>query len=92
MALARGLISRPAVLFADEPTGNLDTTTSDEMLRLLRRSVDEYGQTIVMVTHEAHAAATADRVVFLRDGEIVGDRGHLEPDEVYDVVKELEQS
>jgi putative ABC transport system ATP-binding protein len=92
VALARGLISRPAVLFADEPTGNLDTTTSDEMLRLLRRSVDEYGQTIVMVTHEAHAAATADRVVFLRDGEIVGDRGHLEADEVYDVVKELEQS
>jgi putative ABC transport system ATP-binding protein len=92
VALARGLISRPAVLFADEPTGNLDSTTSEEMLRLLRRSVDEYGQTIVMVTHEAHAAATADRVLFLRDGEIVEDHGHLDADEVYDVVKGLEQA
>ena len=92
VALARGLIARPAVLFADEPTGNLDSTTSEEMLRLLRRSVDEYGQTIVMVTHEAHAAATADRVVFLRDGEIVEDLGRLEPDAVYDVVKALEQA
>ncbi len=92
VALARGLIARPAVLFADEPTGNLDTTTSDEMLKLLRGSVDEYGQTIVMVTHEAHAAAAADRVLFLRDGEIVEDHGHLEPDQVYDVVKGLEQA
>ena len=90
MALARGLISRPAVLFADEPTGNLDSTTSDEMLRLLRRSVDEYGQTIVMVTHDAHAATVADRVVFLRDGQIVEDHGHLEADDIYDVVKSLE--
>jgi putative ABC transport system ATP-binding protein len=92
VALARGLIARPAVLFADEPTGNLDSSTSDEMLRLLRRSVDEYGQTIVMVTHDAHAAATADRVLFLRDGEIVADRGHLEADAIYDVVKSLEQA
>ncbi len=92
VALARGLISRPAVLFADEPTGNLDSSTSDEMLRLLRRSVDEYGQTIVMVTHDAHAAAAADRVLFLRDGEIVGDHGHLEADEIYDVVEDLEQA
>jgi putative ABC transport system ATP-binding protein len=90
VALARGLISRPAVLFADEPTGNLDSSTSEEMLRLLRRSVDEYGQTIVMVTHEAHAAATADRVVFLRDGQVVLEHGHLDPDEIYDVVKSLE--
>jgi putative ABC transport system ATP-binding protein len=90
VALARGLISRPAVLFADEPTGNLDSSTSDEMLRLLRRSVDEYGQTIVMVTHDGRAAAFADRVLFLRDGEIVEDHGHLEADAVYDVVKELE--
>jgi len=92
VALARGLISRPAVLFADEPTGNLDSLTSEEMLRLLRRSVDEYGQTIVMVTHDGRAAATADRVVFLLDGEIVEDHGHLEADEVYDVVKGLEQA
>jgi putative ABC transport system ATP-binding protein len=60
------------------------------MLRLLRRSVDEYGQTIVMVTHDGRAAAFADRVLFLRDGEIVEDHGHLEADAVYDVVKELE--
>jgi putative ABC transport system ATP-binding protein len=90
VALARGLISRPAVLFADEPTGNLDSSTSGEMLRLLRRSVDEYGQTIVMVTHDGHAAAAADRVIFLRDGQIVEEHGHLEADDVYDVVKSLE--
>jgi putative ABC transport system ATP-binding protein len=90
VALARGLIARPAVLFADEPTGNLDSSTSAEMLELLRRSVDEYGQTIVMVTHDGRAAATADRVLFLRDGVIVDDRGHLEADEIYDVVKSLE--
>ena len=92
VALARGLISRPAVLFADEPTGNLDSSTSEEMLKLLRRSVDEYGQTIVMVTHDGRAAAMADRVVFLLDGEIVEDHGHLDPDQVYDVVKSLEQT
>ena len=90
VALARGLISRPAVLFADEPTGNLDSATSEEMLRLLRRSVDEFGQTIVMVTHDGRAATFADRVLFLRDGEIVEDHGHLEADAVYDVVKSLE--
>jgi putative ABC transport system ATP-binding protein len=90
VALARGLISRPAVLFADEPTGNLDSHTSAEMLQLLRRSVDEYGQTIVMVTHDARAASIADRVVFLRDGQIVQDSGHLSPDEIYDVIGHLE--
>nr|WP_246496326.1 ABC transporter ATP-binding protein [Miltoncostaea marina] len=90
VALARGLISRPAVLFADEPTGNLDSATSEEMLRLLRHSVDEYGQTIVMVTHDGRAAAFADRVLFLRDGLIVQDHGHLEADAIYDVVKSLE--
>lgn len=92
VALARGLISRPAVLFADEPTGNLDSSTSGEMLRLLRRSVDEYGQTIVMVTHDGRAAAFADRVLFLRDGLIVEDHGHLDADEIYDVVKSLESA
>jgi putative ABC transport system ATP-binding protein len=90
VALARGLISRPAVLFADEPTGNLDSRTSGEMLQLLRRSVDEYGQTIVMVTHDGRAAAFADRVLFLRDGEIVQDHGHLEPEAIYEVVASLE--
>jgi putative ABC transport system ATP-binding protein len=90
VALARGLISRPAVLFADEPTGNLDSATSGQMLELLRRSADEFGQTIVMVTHDGRAAAFADRVLFLNDGLIVQDHGHLEADEIYDVVKSLE--
>jgi len=90
VALARGLITHPAVLFADEPTGNLDSATSGQMLDLLRRSVDEFGQTIVMVTHDGRAAAHADRVVFLSDGQIVKDLGHLEADEIYDVVKSLE--
>jgi putative ABC transport system ATP-binding protein len=90
VALARGLISRPAVLFADEPTGNLDSATSGQMLELLRQSADEYHQTIVMVTHDARAASIADRVLFLSDGHIVGDHGHLDPDEIYDVVKSLE--
>ena len=90
VALARGLITHPAVLFADEPTGNLDSATSGQMLDLLRRSVDEFGQTIVMVTHDGRAAAHADRVLFLSDGRIVQDHGHLEADEIYDVVKSLE--
>jgi putative ABC transport system ATP-binding protein len=71
VALARALVSRPSVLFADEPTGNLDSTTSDEVLSLLRASVDELGQTTVMVTHDPHAAALADRILFLADGRIV---------------------
>jgi putative ABC transport system ATP-binding protein len=90
VALARGLIARPAVLFADEPTGNLDSATSGQMLELLRRSADEFHQTIVMVTHDGRAASVADRVVFLTDGQIVQDHGHLEADEIYDVVKSLE--
>jgi putative ABC transport system ATP-binding protein len=71
VAIARALVSRPSVVFADEPTGNLDSTTSGEILTLMRSSVDEYGQTTVMVTHDAHAAAMADRVLFLADGQIV---------------------
>jgi putative ABC transport system ATP-binding protein len=71
VAIARALVSRPSVVFADEPTGNLDSTTSGEILTLMRSSVDEYGQTTVMVTHDAHAAAMADRVLFLADGLIV---------------------
>jgi putative ABC transport system ATP-binding protein len=66
-------VSKPAVLFADEPTGNLDSATSKELLRVLRRSVDELGQTIVMVTHDASAAAMADRILFIADGRIVKD-------------------
>jgi len=71
VACARALAARPDVVFADEPTGNLDSRSGDEVLGLLRRSVDEFGQTLVLVTHDPHAAAYADRVVFLADGELV---------------------
>jgi putative ABC transport system ATP-binding protein len=71
VAIARALVSRPTVVFADEPTGNLDSATSGEILDLMRHSVDEYGQTTVMVTHDARAAAMADRILFLADGRIV---------------------
>jgi putative ABC transport system ATP-binding protein len=71
VAIARALISRPTILFADEPTGNLDSKTGGEILQLLRGSTDAYGQTIVMVTHDARAAAIADRILFLADGLIV---------------------
>jgi putative ABC transport system ATP-binding protein len=73
VAVARALISKPAVVFADEPTGNLDSKASEEVLKLLRHSVDELGQTVIMVTHEAHAAAFADRLVVLRDGRVAHD-------------------
>jgi putative ABC transport system ATP-binding protein len=72
VACARALVSRPAIIFADEPTGNLDSRASAEILSFLRRSVDEFGQSVVMVTHEPSAAAYADRVLFLADGQIVG--------------------
>jgi putative ABC transport system ATP-binding protein len=71
VACARALVSRPEIVFADEPTGNLDSTSGAEVLGFLRRSVDEFGQTIVMVTHDANAAAHTDRVVFLADGKVV---------------------
>ena len=73
VAVARALVTRPAVVFADEPTGNLDSKASAEVLGLLRRSVDELGQTVVMVTHDASAAAVADRILVLADGRIVHD-------------------
>jgi putative ABC transport system ATP-binding protein len=88
VAVARALVSRPTVMFADEPTGNLDSTTSGEILGLLRRSVDELGQTTVMVTHDAHAAAIADRVLFLADGDIVRDLG---PSSAHTILETLEQ-
>ena len=90
VAIARALIARPAVIFADEPTGNLDSSASQEVLRLLRRAVDELGQTIVMVTHDATAAAVADRVLFLDDGRIVRDEGHLSADQILDTLKVLQ--
>lgn len=70
VAVARALVSRPAVIFADEPTGNLDSRTGAEVLGLLRAAVDEFGQTVVMVTHDANAAAEADRTVILSDGRV----------------------
>jgi putative ABC transport system ATP-binding protein len=87
VAVARALISKPAVVFADEPTGNLDSVASAEVLKLLRQSVDELGQTVVMVTHEASAAAVADRVVVLADGKIVHDGAAGTPDEVHDLLR-----
>ena len=87
VSIARALLSRPTILFADEPTGNLDSSMSDEILALLRESVDSYGQTTLMVTHDPDAAQTADRVVFLADGAIVADRGALT---THDVLAELE--
>ena len=73
VAVARALVSEPTILFADEPTGNLDSTTSAEILDLLREAVDAYGQTTLMVTHDPRAAAAADRVVFIADGRLVRD-------------------
>jgi putative ABC transport system ATP-binding protein len=71
VACARALVSKPSIVFADEPTGNLDSTSGAEVLSFLRRSVDEFGQTVVMVTHDAVAASYCDRVVFLADGRVV---------------------
>ena len=82
VALARALVTRPTVVFADEPTGNLDSTTSREILELLRDSVSRYGQTMVMVTHDPTAAAIADRIVFLADGHIVQELGRSSAHEV----------
>ncbi len=73
VAVARALAAQPAIVFADEPTGNLDSKSSAEVMQLLRRSVDEFGQTIVMVTHDANAAQVADRLITLSDGRIVAD-------------------
>jgi putative ABC transport system ATP-binding protein len=88
VAVARALVSRPSVMFADEPTGNLDSTTSGEILALMRESVDALGQTTVMVTHDAHAAAIADRVLFLADGDIVRDLG---PSSAHEILATLEE-
>jgi putative ABC transport system ATP-binding protein len=82
VAIARALLSRPTILFADEPTGNLDSHTSGEILELMRRSVDEYGQTTVMVTHDARAATIADRILLLADGEIARTLGRSSQSEV----------
>ena len=88
VAVARALIGSPTILFADEPTGNLDSRTGEEILRLIRDSVDSYGQTTLMVTHDPSAAATADRVLFLADGLIVSD---LDRPSRADVIAGLEE-
>lgn len=89
VAIARALVSKPTVMFADEPTGNLDSRTSGEILELLRDSVESYGQTTVMVTHDARAAAIADRILFLGDGLIVRELGRTDPDQVLAAMSEL---
>ena len=89
VAVARALVTRPAVVFADEPTGNLDSVASQEILQLLRRAVDELGQTIVMVTHDPRAAAIADRILFLADGRIVDDLQGMTVDQILDHLKAL---
>jgi putative ABC transport system ATP-binding protein len=91
VACARALLPKPDVIFADEPTGNLDSRSGAEILRFLRRSVDEFNQTIVMVTHDAAAAAYADRVVFLQDGKLVHDLVEPGADEVLDTMKTLSE-
>ncbi|HEY1444152.1 MAG TPA: ABC transporter ATP-binding protein [Acidimicrobiales bacterium] len=88
-ACARALINRPDLIFADEPTGNLDSNSSNEMLGFLRRSVDEFGQSIVMVTHDPHGAAFSDRVVFLADGQIVDELADPTADSVLERVRTL---
>ena len=90
VACARAMASRPEIIFGDEPTGNLDSRAGGEVLAFLRRSVDDLGQTMVMVTHDANAAAFADRVIFLADGEVVDDMPNPTADKVFERLKRLE--
>jgi putative ABC transport system ATP-binding protein len=89
VAVARALISKPAVVFADEPTGNLYSTSSGEVLHLLRRAADEFGQTVVMVTHDPDAASYADRLLILRDGQVVHDCDAGSADQVIELMKSV---
>jgi putative ABC transport system ATP-binding protein len=89
VAVARALVSRPAVVFADEPTGNLDSVASEEILLTLRQAVDDFGQTVVMVTHDAHAASFADRIVVLRDGQVVHDGPCGSEEGILELMKEV---
>ena len=90
VAVARALVTRPAVVFGDEPTGNLDSKTSAEVMGLLRHAVDEFGQTVAVVTHDPRAASYADRIIFLQDGKIVRDEPRMTSDAILDVMKGLE--
>jgi len=92
VAIARALVSQPEVVFADEPTGNLDSKTGTEILELLRHSVADMGQTIVMVTHEARAAAIADRVLYLADGDIVRELAGASQHEIGEAMEEIAAS
>ena len=89
VAIARAMLARPTVMFADEPTGNLDSRSSGEILELLRRAADDYGQTTVMVTHDATAATIADRIVFLADGRIVRTEGPSTQSQVLEALAEV---
>ncbi len=90
VAVARALLTRPAIIFGDEPTGNLDSKTSAEVMALLRHAVDEFRQTVAIVTHDPRAASYADRIVFLQDGLIVRDEPRMSSDAILDVMKGLE--
>jgi putative ABC transport system ATP-binding protein len=90
VAVARALVSKPAVVFADEPTGNLDSKASEDVLRLLRQAVDEFDQTVIMVTHDPAAAAHADRLITLRDGKLVHDEAPGSADEVIELMKQID--
>jgi putative ABC transport system ATP-binding protein len=92
VAIARALVTRPTVVFADEPTGNLDSKTGAGILELLRNSVHDYGQTLVMVTHDPVAASHADRILFLADGLIVRDAAQLSPTEIGAEIAQIEVS
>lgn len=89
VAAARALVSRPEIIFADEPSGNLDSSSAAELLSFMRRAVKEFGQTIVMVTHDPVAASYADRVVFLEDGKIVDELVNPTPDSVLDRMRQF---
>jgi putative ABC transport system ATP-binding protein len=89
VAIARALVSQPTVVLADEPTGNLDSATSHEILELLRSATEDYGQTTVMVTHDAAAAAIADRILFLNDGLIAEERKRSDPAEILSVINQI---
>ncbi len=90
VAVARALVSKPAVVFADEPTGNLDSKASAEVLKLLRRAVDDFDQTVIMVTHDPAAAAHADRLITLRDGQVVHDAAPGSTEDVIELMKQVD--
>jgi putative ABC transport system ATP-binding protein len=89
VAAARALVSKPSIVFADEPSGNLDSKSGNELLQFMRRAVDEFGQTIVMVTHDAHSASYSDRVIFLDDGKEVAEVNDPTTESILDMMKQL---